>query len=634
MSERGKQGEAMSVTNVESATIWATARAGSMLAASAGLLLMLCVARTPTRAAEAPQWVPVSMNAGETYVINDIKQGSKPSIRVEQNPNAFVTYDSPPGKLTILSAAAGHWTVTVTNAAGHQVTYDLNAFAVATPGAPLKPGKAPAAISDIGFDSGAGPVAPAPATSATPKLASGPSSASSSAPSDTSYTVTVPDKAPSSYGVAWDTPLTPVGSPKPYQPSQAVVPPQAHPAQYRNDPSVLDSGAGYLSDSVSGGRHYLPSETISLMAGTSEVIDFQRRVTRIAVADSKIADVQVIDPFELNLIAHQPGFTTLAVWDNNGQYEERTVRIDASGRQQVMLNTVVAELDRTALENQGINLSVALTKLGLSIVGLPGSVATPYNPTTSLQASSSSGSLAGTTNPSGLLPAGGQIIPLLLSSNLTYGLAAQNSNMVWQGFFQFLETHNLGKILAEPHLLANSGEEAKFLSGGEIPIVVAQALNSTIVFKTFGTSVEFVPTVVGRDDLELLVKPEVSEPDYAHGVQLFGFTVPAFVTRRAETMVRLKDRQTLILAGLILHQKTSQVQKVPYLGDVPFVSGLFRNTYWQDQETDLVMSVTPEIVQPLPSGGQVFLPTHRGDLTPEEIKTKRIEPPDASRPRF
>lgn len=619
----------MSVSRVVSATI----RPASMLAA-AGLLLMLCVASTRVRAAEAPQWIPVSMNAGETYVINDIKPGTKPAMRVEQNPGAFVTYDSPPGKLTIVSAAAGHWTVTVTNAAGREVTYDLNAFAVATPGAPLKPGKAPPAITEVGFDAGAGPVAPASATSATPESATGGSHASSSPPSDTSYTVTVPDKAPSSYSVKWDAPLSPAGLAKPYQPSQTATPPQGHPAQYRNDPSVLDSGAGYLSDSVSGGRHYLPSETISLMAGTSEVIDFQRRVTRIAVADSKIADVQVIDPFELNLIAHQPGFTTLAVWDDNGQYEERTVRIDAGGRQQVMLNTVVAELDRTALENQGVNLSVAFTQLGLSVVGLPGAVATPYNPTTSLQASASSGALSGTTNPSGLLPPGGELIPLLLSSNLTYGLSAQNSDMVWQGFFQFLESHNLGKVLAEPHLVANSGEEAKFLSGGEIPIVIAQALNSTIVFKTFGTSVEFVPTVVGRDDLELLVKPEVSQPDYAHGVQLFGFTVPAFVTRRAETMVRLKDRQTLIIAGLILHQKTSQVQKVPYLGDVPYLSGLFRNTYWQDQESDLVMSVTPEIVQPLPSGGQVYLPTHRSDLTPEEIRTKPIEPPDASRPRF
>jgi len=368
---------------------------------------------------------------------------------------------------------------------------------------------------------------------------------------------------------------------------------------------------------------------VSLMMGTSEVIDFQRRITRISVADSKIADVQVIDPFQLNLIAHQPGFTTLAIWDAGGRYNERMVRVDASGKQQVMLNTIVAELDRTELENQGVNLSVALRKIGLSLVGLPGQVATPFSPGTMITSSGPQGTTSGA-----ILPFGGQVIPLQLSSNLTYGLSAQNSNIQWQGFFQFLEAHNLGKILAEPHLLANSGEKAKFLSGGEIPIVIAQALNSTIVFKTFGTSVEFIPTVIGRDEIELIVKPEVSEPDFAHGVQLFGFTVPAFVTRRAETVARLKDRQTLIIAGLILHQKVAQVQKVPYLGDIPYVAGLFRNTSYSNMETDLVMSVTPEIVQPLPSSGQVYLPTGRSELTQGEIKTQALDPPDASRPRF
>jgi pilus assembly protein CpaC len=99
-------------------------------------------------------------------------------------------------------------------------------------------------------------------------------------------------------------------------------------------------------------------------------------------------------------------------------------------------------------------------------------------------------------------------------------------------------------------------------------------------------------------------------------------------------MVRLKDRQTLIIAGLILHQKISQVQKVPYLGDIPYVAGLFRNTSYSDQETDLVMSVTPEIVRPLPPTGQVYLPTGRGDLTPDEIKTVPLYPEDAARPRF
>ena len=84
----------------------------------------------------------------------------------------------------------------------------------------------------------------------------------------------------------------------------------------------------------------------------------------------------------------------------------------------------------------------------------------------------------------------------------------------------------MGRILAEPHLLANSGQEAKFLEGGEIPIVMAQALNTSVVFKQYGTSVIFIPTVVGKRDIELVVKPEVSQPDFAAGVQMFGFTDP------------------------------------------------------------------------------------------------------------
>lgn len=612
--------------------IWLAERICRLLG-SAGLLMVVSAAVARAQAKDPAAWIPVSINAGETYVISDIKPGTKPAFQVQQNPNAFVSYDSPPGKLTMLSAGAGRWIVTVTNTSDREVSYDVNAFGVAKPGSPLTPGQAPPSMTDDKLDSRPGEGASTSASPAMPELATISSyHASAAAPSP--YSVTLPDKTSSSYDASWSTPVEPGKGAQTYEPNQSVGPLESHSGQYRNDPSVLDSGPGYTSDTVSGGKHYLPADAISLMMGTSEVIDFQRRVTRISVADSKIADVQVIDPFQLNLIAHQPGFTTLAVWDANGQYEERTVRIDASGKQQVMLNTIVAELDRSKLETQGINLSVAFSKMGLSIVGLPGTVATPYNAASTLQSSASSGSLSGTTSPSGVLPAGGQIIPLLLSSTMTYGLAAQNADVLWQAFFQFLENHSLGKILAEPHLVANSGEKAKFLSGGEIPIVIAQALNSTIVFKTFGTSVEFIPTVIGRDEIELLVKPEVSQPDYAHGVSLFGFTVPAFVTRRAETMVRLRDRQTLIIAGLILHQKTSQVQKVPYLGDVPWVKGLFRTTSYSDQESDLVMSVTPEIIRPLPSGGQVFLPTNRGPLTSEEIETKPLDPPDAARPRF
>lgn len=399
--------------------------------------------------------------------------------------------------------------------------------------------------------------------------------------------------------------------------------------RYRVDPSVSLNGGELHSGAVSGGRHYLPEDGVQLQTGSSRIIDFATKLRRVSIADTTVADIQVINPFQVNLIGHKPGFTTLAVWDQTGTYQERPVRIDPNGKQQVLLNTMVAELDRSAIENQGTNLGIALAHAGVSLVSLPGAVATPFSPTASVTSPSGTVTTAGQT-----LEPGGALTGLLLSQGMTYGVAVGNSNYQLQGFFQYLENHQLAKILAQPHLLANSGEEAKFLSGGEIPIVIAQALNTSVVFKQFGTSVEFVPTVVGRNDIELLVKPEVSEPDYAHGVQLFGFSVPAFVTRRAETLVQMKDNQTLIIAGLILHEKKTQIQKVPYMGDIPYVGGLFRTTSYSNTETDLVMSVTPQIVQPLPDGASVYNPTSVPDLTREQIETRRLAQPDVTRPRF
>jgi len=409
---------------------------------------------------------------------------------------------------------------------------------------------------------------------------------------------------------------------------------QGPPEKFRTDPLAPPPSPMEAPNGVQR-RNYLPDYGLDLMADTSEIIDFPTRITRVSIADSNIADIQVINPFQLNLVGHQPGFTTLAVWDSQGHYLQRQIRVDRDGRQQVLLNVIVAELNRSRIEDQGTNFALALTHLGLSLVSLPGAVATPYSPQSQIitQATAGVGAVA-TSPPPGTIPPGGSLANMLLSPNITYAVAGQNNNVQSAAFFQYLEQHQLGKILAEPHLLANSGEKAQFLSGGEIPIVIAQALNTSIVFKQFGTSVVFVPTVVDGDDIELAVKPEVSEPDYAHGVQLFGFTVPAFITRRAETFVRLRNLQTLIIAGLILDTKTETVDKVPYLGDMPYAGGLFRHTNYTNQKTDLVMSVTPQIVGALPNNGEVALPIDRGPLTAEEIRTERVYPTDASRPRF
>jgi pilus assembly protein CpaC len=601
----------------------------------------------------------LALNAGESYVINNVAPGEVPAVNVITNPHALIVHNEEPGKVTLLGTEAGEWTIQVKTADGNTVKYDVTVKSIGNTDI-NHPGVAPGAITGTGattgtaapvvtkMDAGTGPVGSSSPASATSVSSSGTSSSgsadpiviasSSSAPAPSSASAasapaatSVTPPAPVSHSSFDFNPMTPAASyaPAPPSPSSQTAGAALSNERFRVDPSVTLSGGELHSGAISGGRHYLPEDSVQLQTGSSRIIDFATKLRRVSIADTTIADIQVINPFQVNLIGHKPGFTTLAIWDQTGNYEERPVRIDPNGKQQVLLNTMVAELDRSSVENQGTNLTAALSHAGVSLVGLPGAVATPYSPSVSVTSPSGVVSSVNQT----LAPAG-TLTGLILSQGLTYGLAVGNSDYQLQGFFQYLENHQLAKILAQPHLLANSGEEAKFLSGGEIPIVVAQALNTSIVFKQFGTSVEFVPTVVGRNDIELLVKPEVSEPDYAHGVQLFGFTVPAFVTRRAETLVQLKDNQTLIIAGLILHEKKTQIQKVPYLGDLPYAGGLFRNTSYSNTETDLIMSVTPQIVQPLPDGASVYNPTSVPELTTQQLETRRLAQPDASRPRF
>ena len=587
----------------------------------------------------------LALNAGESYVINNVAPGEAPAVKVVTNPHALVVHNEEPGKVVLLGAEAGEWTVSIKTAKGELINYDVTVKSIADSKDIDHPGTAPDAIAGSGkstgsaapvvakMDEGSGPVgsaaSSASASSATAASAPAAGSITTNSSSDpvTVAASSAPATVPSSDSV----------NPPPSEFPNSAAPVSIAPAipsqtasaalsgqRFRIDPSVTLNGGELNSGAISGGRHYLPDDVVQMQTGSSRIIDFASKLRRVSVADTGVADIQVINPFQVNLIGHKPGFTTLAIWNQAGQYEERPVRIDPNGKQQVLLNTMVAELNRNVVENQGANLSAALTRAGVSLVGLPGAVATPYSASTTIGGQSSAATL----------PPGGSLIPMLLSQSLTYGLAFGNGNYQTQSLFQYLEQHNLAKILAQPHLLANSGEEAKFLSGGEIPIVIAQALNTSIVFKQFGTSVEFVPTVVGRNDIELLVKPEVSEPDFAHGVQLFGFNVPAFITRRAETMVQLKDNQTLIIAGLILHDKKTNITKVPYLGDVKYLGGLFRTTSYTNTETDLVMSVTPQIVRPLPDGAAVYNPTSVPELTHDQIETRRLAQPDATRPRF
>ncbi|MGH7814024.1 MAG: type II and III secretion system protein family protein [Candidatus Binataceae bacterium] len=598
----------------------------------------------PATAKDNAAKMSLTIGAGQTYTIDGVKAGATPGVTVISNPGALVIHGEVPGKVTLLGAESGEWKVKLTMADGSKAIYDVTVKSVANPYAISSPASYGAVVS------GSTPSGIYTPPVAKLEKAAGPAGAPSAPKAAVlsestlggARTVTVPESSAPKAAAAQPAAALPLPvsvapvakAPAPASPVAAQVAPikmttnmtVVRPSlKYLTNPAIAIAGGAYSTPAVNGGKHYLPADVVELQTGTSRVIDFAARVRRISVADTKIADIEVINPYQINLIGHTPGFTTLAVWNKQGEYEERSVRVDPDGTQQVLLNTMVAELNRSALETQGTNLSAFLVKQGVGLESFPGYVGAPYSPTAAL----------GNTQPAaGVVPNPGGLIPLLLSQNPTYALTAQNSNVQVEGLFQYLETHDLAKVLAQPNLLANSGEEAKFLDGGEIPIVIAQALNTSIVFKQYGTSVEFVPTVVGSKTIELLVKPELSEPDFTHGVTEFGFVIPAFVTRRAETMVRLMDNQTLIIAGLLLHEKTTSINKVPYFGDIPYLGGLFRTTSYNNSESELVMSVTPQIVRPLPAASEVYNPTTMPEMTREQIETKRLPQPDVTRPRF
>jgi len=159
-----------------------------------------------------------------------------------------------------------------------------------------------------------------------------------------------------------------------------------------------------------------------------------------------------------------------------------------------------------------------------------------------------------------------------------------------------LEKKGYVNTLAEPNLVAITGHEATFLAGGEIPVIVVTQNNMEVQWKEFGVRLAFTPTVVDSGVVSLKVRPEVSTLDWDNGVILNGFRIPALRTRRAESTVELMNGQTLVVAGLITREDTKAATKFPILGDVPILGALFKSTSFSQNETELVLLVTPKVV--------------------------------------
>jgi pilus assembly protein CpaC len=178
------------------------------------------------------------------------------------------------------------------------------------------------------------------------------------------------------------------------------------------------------------------------------------------------------------------------------------------------------------------------------------------------------------------------------------------------GALRALQSKGAFQSLAEPNLIAYNGQEASFLAGGEFPIPVVQGTTNavTVVFKEFGIRLNFTPTIAG-DVIRLKVRPEVSTLDFANGLTLSGFRIPALTTRRAETDVELRDGQSFAIAGLLDNISQNDGAAIPILSKLPIIGYLFRSKADRAEQTELMVLITPRLVRPLNPDEVPQLPT-------------------------
>ncbi|QIE24179.1 Type 3 secretion system secretin [Caballeronia sp. SBC1] len=223
----------------------------------------------------------------------------------------------------------------------------------------------------------------------------------------------------------------------------------------------------------------------------------------------------------------------------------------------------------------------------------------------------------GTFSPSSLTSYTGGATPNLQVTSVSPISSAFNLmvNLGTRGIFanlSLLESNNLARVLAEPTLVALSGQSASFLAGGEIPVPVPQSLGTiSIVYKPYGIGLTVTPTVLGPRRIALKVAPEASQLDFTHALTINGISVPAITTRRADTTVELGDGESFVIGGLIDRETASNVDKVPLLGDLPIIGSFFKTLQYTQNDRELVIIVTPHLVSPIAKGA--VLPTTPGE---------------------
>ena len=407
-----------------------------------------------------------------------------------------------------------------------------------------------------------------------------------------------------------------------------------------------------------------PAGEINLSTGRGQLVTLPAPITDVFVSNNTVADVQVQSPTQIYVFGKADGEASVYATTRSGQVvyssnirvspnvnsldqmlrvamPDTDVHATVSGQVAVLTGTVkspddilqAGDLTRAFL-NPGIDLSdpKALVKV-LVINRLR--TATPLQVTLQVriaevsrsfsknfgvnwQANNAAPPLGGAPRTRFAIDQGGPSNGASISGGTTFNLL--NGRLLGLNILGQLdvgETEGFVTTLASPNLTAMSGEKASFVAGGELPIpfttFTGGGSNTAIIFKTYGIQVDFLPTVLADGRISLTVKPEVSEPDFARAV----LGVPGFTTRRVETTVELGSGQSFVIGGLLKNENNNTYTKLPGAGSIPVLGALFRSNAYRRGETELMIVVTPYLVNPVPAN-KIVLPTD-GFKNPSEL---------------
>jgi pilus assembly protein CpaC len=467
----------------------------------------------------------------------------------------------------------------------------------------------------------------------------------------------------------------------------AVLQPYVVRAQVGTLPAANANAAAAAANAVID----TPATPVQIVAGRSTVLDIGVPIMRVSLTNADVADAMVTSVSQLLLHGKTPGTISMFVWEKAGGvrrydisvgrdvgrlsdqvkelFPSDNIKVASNGRDVILSGSVPTKevvekvvslagafvekkeevvnlLQVQARPNNQVLLKVrfaevsrsALTELGISMFTSPTGINNTLGRVTTQQfAAPGYDELKATKTGDDPFKFGAPVESssgkYTFSDFLNLFILSEKYDL--GVLIKALSTRGLFQSLAEPNLVAESGKEASFLAGGEFPIPIAQSGGGngiTVAFKEFGVRLSFTPVVEG-DRIHLQVKPEVSTLDFANAVQFSGFRIPALISRRTSTELELRNGQTFAIAGLMNNTMTSTMTKIPGIGDIPILGYLFRSKAAQKNRTELVVMITPVLLQDGSAGVTRELPRMKDPFLSPLKDNESVAPPPPAFPQ-